>query len=50
VFLEVLVPPLGRRIPRISTSSSYKGIPPNNKRKSVVKESIVVSKPTPKPE
>jgi len=42
VFLEVIVPPLGRKIPRISSSSSYKGIPPNSKRKSVVEESMVV--------
>ena len=34
VFLEVIVLPLGRRIPRIS--SSHKGIPPSSKRKSVV--------------
>jgi len=50
VFLEVIILSLGRRIPRISSSStlrgssssSYKGIPPSSKRKSVVKESIVV--------
>ena len=50
VFLEVIVLPLGRRIPRISSSSalrgssssSHKGIPPSSKRKSVVEESMVV--------
>jgi len=50
VFLEVIVLPLGRRIPRISSSStirgssssSHKGIPLSSKRKSVVKESMVV--------
>ena len=50
VFLEVIVLPFGRRIPRISSSSalrggsssSHKGIPPNSKRKSVVEESVVV--------
>jgi len=42
VFLEGIVPPLGRKIPRISSSSilrgsssSYKRIPPSNKRKSI---------------
>jgi len=50
VFLEVIVFPLGRRIPRISSSSalrgssssSHKGIPPSSKRKSVVEKSVVV--------
>ena len=50
VFLEMIVSPLGRRIPRISSSStlmdssssSYKGIPPSSKKKSVVEKSIVV--------
>jgi len=42
VFLEVIVLSLGRKIPRISSSSSYKGIPPNSKRKSIVEESVVV--------
>jgi len=50
MFLEVIVLPLGRRIPRISnssvlrsnSSSSHKGIPPSSKRKSVVEESVVV--------
>jgi len=50
VFLKVIVLPLGRRIPRISSSSalrgssssSHKRIPPSSKRKSVVKESMVV--------
>ena len=50
VFLEVIVLPLGRRIPRInsssalrgSSSSSHKRIPPSSKRKSVVEESMVV--------
>jgi len=51
VFLEVIVLPLGRKIPRISSSSalrgsssssSHKGIPPSSKRKSVVEESVVV--------
>jgi len=50
VFLEVIVLPLGRRIPRISSnsalrsssSSSHKGISPSSKRKSVVEESVVV--------
>ena len=42
VFLEVIILPLGRRIPRISSSSSHKGIPPSSKRKSVVEESMVV--------
>jgi len=41
VFLEVIVLSLGRKIPRIS-SSSHKGISPSSKRKSVVEESIVV--------
>jgi len=49
VFLEVIAPPLRRRILRISSSSalrgssssSYKGIPSSSKRKSVVKESMV---------
>jgi len=49
VFLEVIVPPLGRKIPRISSSStlkdssssSYKGIPPSSKRKSMVEESMM---------
>jgi len=40
VFLEVIVLPLERRIPRIS--SSHKGIPPSSKRKSMVEESVVV--------
>jgi len=46
----VIVLLLGRRIPRISSSSalrgssssSHKGIPPSSKRKSIVKKSIVV--------
>jgi len=50
VFLEVIVLPLGRKIPRISSSSalrgssssSHKGISPSSKRKSVVEESVVV--------
>jgi len=48
VFLEVIALPPGRRIPRISSSSalrgssSHKGIPLSNKRKSVVEESVVV--------
>jgi len=42
VFLEVIALPPGRRIPRISNSSSHKGIPLSNKRKSMVKESVVV--------
>ena len=50
VFLEVIVFPFGRRIPRISSSSalrgssssSHKGIPPSSKRKSMVEESVVV--------
>jgi len=50
MFLEVIVLPLGRRIPRISSSSalrgssssSYKEIPPSSKRKSMVEESMVV--------
>jgi len=49
VFLEIIILPLGRRIPRISSSSafrgsssSHKGISPSSKRKSIVKESIVV--------
>jgi len=42
VFLEVIVLPLGRRIPRISSSSSHKGIPSSSKRKSVVEESVVI--------
>jgi len=50
VFLEVIVLFLGRRIPRISSSStlrgssssSHKGISSSSKRKSVVEESIVV--------
>ena len=49
-FLEVITLPPGRRIPRISSSSalrgssssSHKGIPLSNKRKSVVEESVVV--------
>jgi len=41
VFLEVIILSLGRRIPRIS-SSSHKRTPPSSKRKSMVKESIVV--------
>jgi len=41
VFLEVIVLPLGKRIPRIS-SSSHKGIPPSSKKKSMVEESVVV--------
>jgi len=49
-FLEVITLPPGRRIPRISSSSalrgssssSHKGIPHSNKRKSVVEESVVV--------
>jgi len=44
VFLEVIVLPLRRRIPRISSSSalrsssnnSHKEIPPSSKRKSIV--------------
>jgi len=43
VFLKIIVLPLGRRIPRISSSSSsHKKIPPSSKRKSMVKESVVV--------
>jgi len=50
MFLEVIVLPLGRRIPRISSSSalrgssssSHKEIPPSSKRKSMVEESMVV--------
>ena len=50
VFLEVIILPFGRRIPRISSSSalrdssssSHKRIPPSSKRKSMVEESIVV--------
>jgi len=43
VFLEVIVLFLGRKIPRISSSSSsHKGISSSSKRKSVVEESIVV--------
>jgi len=50
VFLEVIVLPLGRRILRISSSStlrgssssSHKEIPPSSKRKSVVEKSMVV--------
>jgi len=42
VFLEVIILPLGRKIPRISSSSSHKGISPSSKRKSVVEESMVV--------
>ena len=41
VFLEVIVLPLGKRIPRIS-SSSHKGIPPSSKKKSMVEESVMV--------
>jgi len=48
VFLKVIALPPGRRIPRISSSSvlrgssSHKGIPLSNKRKSVVEESMVI--------
>jgi len=50
VFLEVIVLPFGRRIPRISSSSalrgssssSHKGISPSSKKKSMVEESMVV--------
>ena len=43
VFLKMIVLPLGRRIPRISSSSSsHKKIPPSSKRKNMVKESVVV--------
>jgi len=42
MFLEVIVLPLGRRTPRISSSSSHKGIPLSSKRKSMIEESIVV--------
>jgi len=50
VFLEVIVLPLGRRIPRISSNStlrdsssnSHKGIPPSSKRKSMVEENMIV--------
>jgi len=39
----MIVLPLGRRIPRISSSSSsHKKIPPSSKRKNMVKESVVV--------
>jgi len=50
VFLEMIVLPLGRRTPRISSSSalrgssssSHKRIPPSSKRKNIVEESMVV--------
>ena len=42
VFLEVIILPLERKIPRISSSSSHKEISSSSKRKSMVKESIVV--------
>jgi len=50
MFLEVIILLLGRRIPRISSSSalrgssssSHKGIPSSNKRKSMVEKSVVV--------
>jgi len=42
VFLEVIVLSLGKKTPRISSSSSHKGISPNSKRKSIFKESMVV--------
>jgi len=42
VFLEVIILPLERKIPRISSSSSHKEISSSSKRKSVVKESMVV--------
>ena len=42
MFLEVIVLPLGRRTPRISSSSSHKGISLSSKRKSMIEESVVV--------
>jgi len=42
VFLEVIVLSFGRKNPRISSSSSHKRISPSSRRKSMVKESMVV--------
>jgi len=41
-FLEVIILPLGRKIPMISSSSSHKGILLSSKRKSIVEEREVV--------